>query len=407
MTDVVVIGARRPRFSRGVPIRMATLLASAVLLEASPQEARLSATPPSVRAASESSATAVPTPSTRPQAYYGRRVTLRGVVGRVYGPQIFSLDDGTAGPGVLIVLPGELEDSVAEGLEVIVTGTARAFVDADVGRELGSLDAPPELVATLSRRPVVVARTATRADGTTLLRSSRAETSATAVAAGRDGAAPARTARGMTSGPTGTDATSGSTDSEATRGPTANGVVRGPTGSEVTRGVTGTPVTNGPSFTDVTRGTTGTDVTRGATGTDATNGPTTSSLGMPGRPPEFAASADRIAGSPERYVGRRVLLTADVSRVESEGLFALEPGVAAPDAVLVLNPRPSSPPAPGARVTVSGTVRPFSREELGPLDHLPADAEALLARYAGRPVVVADSIRTSDGRELVVASWLR
>jgi hypothetical protein len=364
MTDAV-IGARKPRFSRRVLIRMATLLASAVLLEASPQEARVPAT--------------TQRPSTRPQAYYGRLVTLRGVVGRVYGPQIFSLDDGslddgTAGPGVLVVLPGELEDSVAEGLEVIVTGTARAFVDADVSRELGSLDAPTELLATLSRRPVVVARTATRADGTTLLRSSGAETSATAVAAGRDG--------------------------------TANGAVRGPTGSEVTRGVTGTLVTNGPTSTDVTRGMTGTDVTRGPTGTDATNGPTTSSLGMPGRPPEFAASADRIAGSPERYVGRRVLLTADVSRVENEGLFALEPGVAAPGAVLVLNPRPSSPPAPGARVTVSGTVRPFSREELGPIDQLPADAEALLTRYAGRPVVVADSIRTSDGRELVVASTL-
>ncbi len=183
--------------------------------------------------------------------------------------------------------------------------------------------------------------------------------------------------------------------------------MRGPTGSEVTRGVTGTLVTNGPTSTDVTRGTTGTDATRGATGTDATSGPTTSSLGLPGPPLPFAASADRIAGSPERYVGRRVLLTADVSRVESEGLFALEPGVAVPGAVLVLNPRPSSPPAPGARVTVSGTVRPFSREELGPIDELPADAEALLTRYAGRPVVVADSIRTSDGRELVVASSLR
>ena len=366
MTDVVVIGARKPRFSRRVPIRMAALLASAALLEASPQEVRVPATTPSVRAASESSATAAQRPSTRPQAYYGRRVTLRGVVGLVYGPQIFSLDDGTAGPGVLVVLPGELEGSVAEGLEVIVTGTARAFVDADVSRELGSLDAPPELVATLSRRPVVVARSVTRADGPTLLGSSGAETSAT-----------------------------------------ASGVVRGPTGSEVTRGVTGTLVTNGPTSTDVTRGTTGTDVTRGATGTDATSGPTTSSLGMPGPPLAFAASADRIAGSPERYVGRRVLLTADVSRVESEGLFALEPGVAAPGAVLVLNPRPSSPPAPGARVTVSGTVRPFSREELGPIDDLPADAEALLARYAGRPVVVADSIRTSDGRELVVATSLR
>jgi hypothetical protein len=334
MTDVIVIAARKPRISRRALIRVATLVASAVLLAGSSQ------------------------------AYSGRPVTLRGAVGCVYGPQVFSLDDG-AGPGVLIVVPGELEDSVAEGLEVIVTGTARVFVDEDVSSALGSLDAPPEIVATLSRL-VVVARTATRADGTTLLRPSGVETSAT-----------------------------------------GNGVVRGPTGSEVTRGVTGTPATNGPTSTDVTRGTTGTDVTRGATGTDATNGPTTRSLGMPGRPPEVAVSADRIAASPDRYVGRRVLLTADVSAVESEDLFTLEPAVAAPEVVLVLNPRPLSSPAMGAGVTVSGTVRRFSREELGPLGQRPAEAEALLARYSERPVVVADSIRTSDGRQLVEGSSLR
>ena len=259
MTDVVVIGARKPQFSRRVPIGMAALLASAVLLEASPQEARVPATTASVRAASESSAAARDLdPAT---GHYGRRVTLRGVVGLVYGPQIFSLDDGTAGPGVLVVLPGELEGSVSEGLEVIVTGTARAFVDADVSRELGSLDAPPELVATLSRRPVVVARSVTRADGPTLLGSSGTETSAT-----------------------------------------ANGVVRGPTGSEVTRGVTGTLVTNGPTSTDVTRGMTGTDVTRGPTGTEATTAPRRAASGCPGllwrsRPRPIASRAAPSATS--------------------------------------------------------------------------------------------------------------
>ena len=90
--------------------------------------------------------------------------------------------------------------------------------------------------------------------------------------------------------------------------------------------------------------------------------------------------------------------------MESEGLFALEPGVAAPGPVLVLNPRPSSPPAPGARVTVSGTVRPFSREDSARSTTCRRTRRRCLARYAGRPVVVADSIRTSDGRELVVAS---
>jgi hypothetical protein len=229
MTDVLVIPARKPPISRRALIRVATLVASAVLLAGSSQ------------------------------AYSGRQVTLRGAVARVYGPQVFSLEDAV-GPGVLIVVPGELEDSVAEGLEVIVTGTARRLGDLDVSRELGSLDAPPELVATLSRL-VVVARSATRADGTTLLRSSGAETSAT-----------------------------------------ANGVVRGPTGSEVTRGVTGTPATNGPSFSDVTRGMTGTDATRGATGTNATNGPTTSSLGCPrglpsSRPRPIASRPAPIATS--------------------------------------------------------------------------------------------------------------
>lgn len=239
----------------------------------------------------------------------------------------------------------------------------------------------------------------TQAPATT---STGAGTNATTAASGRDGTAPARPARGITSGSTGTDATGGSTGREATRGGTSSDLVRGPTGSDLTRGAAWSAVTSGPTFTDVTRGKTGTDVTRGATGTDATSGATTSSLGMPATPDELLASADRLAARPESYFDQRVMLTADVARVESEGLFALDPGAGAPGAVLVLNPRPAAPPRAGARVSVSGTVRPFSREELGGIDRLPEDMEALGSRYAGRPVVVADSIRTSDGRELVL-----
>lgn len=379
---------------------MLALLASAALLQAFPQEARAPATNAS-RAASQGGDIPVRRLSTRPQAYYGRQVTLRGVVGRVYGRQAFSFDDGTGGAGVLVLLPGEPEGSVAEGLEVIVTGTASAFVDVDAYRELGWLDATPELVATLSQLPVVVARTASLADGTTLLQSTGASASADGLA---EGERPARNgrARGIVSGSTGTSTTRGVSSSEVTRGATGNGMVRGASASEVTRGATGTDVTRGPSFTAATRGTTGSDVTRGATGTDATSGPTTISFGVPETPQGLSASADRIAGSPGFYAGRRVVLTADVASVESDGLFVLEPDVAA-GALLVLNPWPLSPPAAGARVTVSGTVRPYSSEELGRFDPLPPNAEAFLVRYAGRPVVLADSIRTSDGRELVAA----
>jgi hypothetical protein len=360
-----------PRISRRVSIRMAAVLASAVLLAAFPPEAPPATTTSSVRAAGQTSAVAVRRLSTRPQAYYGRCVTLRGVVGSVYGRQLFSFDDGGDGPGVLVLLPGEPEGSVAEGLELIVTGTAMAFVDADAYREQGFFDATPELVAALSRAPVVVARTASRADGTTLLRSN------------------------------------GSTGSEATRGSAGSDVVRGATAWAVTGGATSAGVTSGATLTDVTRAATGTDVTRGASGTDATSGPTTSSLGMPWPPRELWSSADRIAGSPESYVGQRVVLTADVALVESEGLFTLETGVEAASAVvLVLNPQPWSPPAVGARVRVSGTVQVFARQDLGRIYRLPADTQAL-DRYAGRPVVVADSIRTSDGRELVAASSRR
>ena len=361
MTDF----AGGPRGSRFVPTGLVALLASAALLQAFPQEERAPSTDGS-HAASRKSDVPAQRVST-PQAYYGRQVTLRGVVGRVYGRQVFSFDVGTGvGADLLVMLPAEADGSVAEGLEVIVTGTVRAL--GDVYREPGSPDETLELDATLSRRPVVVARSARLADGTPLLRSSGARVAG----------------------------------SRATQGLTGNGTVRGASQS-VTRGVTGTDATRGPSLTAATHGSTGSDVTRAATGTLATAGPTTISLGMPETPQGLSESADRIADNPDAYLDRRVVLTADVGRVEAEGLFVLDPDVAASGALLVLNPRPLSAPPAGARVTVSGTVRPYSSAELGRTDSLPPNADALLARYPGRPVVVADSIRTSDGRELVAA----
>jgi hypothetical protein len=125
---------------------------------------------------------------------------------------------------------------------------------------------------------------------------------------------------------------------------------------------------------------------------------------MPDPPQGLPVSADRIAAIPDSFVGRRVQLMADVARVESEGLVVLQGGLASTGDVLVLNPRSSSPPAVGARVTVSGTVVLYSSEALGRIGPLPPNAEVLEERYAGRPVVVADSIRMGDGRELVAAS---
>jgi len=129
-----------------------------------------------------------------------------------------------------------------------------------------------------------------------------------------------------------------------------------------------------------------------------------------------------IGANPSAWIGQHVTVRGSVLRRVGQTAFAIvDPGQAVDrtldgsptddagwakrDArtVLVLCP---TLPAKGAAVTVSGTVRTFTNET-----DLQAEAGWLrsaagLDAYRNRPVIVADSVRTAEGRELVPAGTL-
>lgn len=104
--------------------------------------------------------------------------------------------------------------------------------------------------------------------------------------------------------------------------------------------------------------------------------------------------AGDIAGSPAKYDGQHVTLKADVKKVMPNGFFQLDD-----HDLLVLSP--SGEPMENQKVTVSGTVQTYSAPEFKKRfswfkSNANSDRE-----YKNRAVVVADSIMTADGRELV------
>jgi hypothetical protein len=104
--------------------------------------------------------------------------------------------------------------------------------------------------------------------------------------------------------------------------------------------------------------------------------------------------AGDIAGNPARYAGQRVTLKSDVERVMPNGFFILDD-----NDILVLSQ--SGSPIEKQEVTVHGTVHTYSAPELkSRFSWFKSDAE-LDAQYNNRAVIVADSITTADGRELV------
>jgi hypothetical protein len=115
-----------------------------------------------------------------------------------------------------------------------------------------------------------------------------------------------------------------------------------------------------------------------------------------------AVDLSDIARAPGRWDGRRVLVRGEVDRVLDPHALTLGLGGAHP-AVVVLNPTPADAANPQATVTVVGTVRPYVADELA-REHAWFRPAWFGASPAGTPppaVVVADSIRTATGIELV------
>jgi hypothetical protein len=119
-------------------------------------------------------------------------------------------------------------------------------------------------------------------------------------------------------------------------------------------------------------------------------------------------TAGEVAKNPGKFYGKKVKVTAEVEDVYSAHAFTLDEDAmfAGPD-VLVLIPAPTRESKDGEDMTVTGIVRQHTRTELERdykwFDYTwfqPSDTATTLAT---RPVLVADSVRTSGGEELVRA----
>jgi hypothetical protein len=114
-------------------------------------------------------------------------------------------------------------------------------------------------------------------------------------------------------------------------------------------------------------------------------------------------SAEELVKNPARYYGQQITVKAKVDEVMSANAFTLDEDAAfaGPD-VLVLVPSPAS----GAvvpddkKVTVSGKVRRYVSTELDK-DYSWFDASPdWETKFKERPVIIADSVKSEDGREL-------
>jgi hypothetical protein len=112
-------------------------------------------------------------------------------------------------------------------------------------------------------------------------------------------------------------------------------------------------------------------------------------------------AADELYKEPSRYIGKRVTVEAPLTTNLSETAFAIgEEGTGEGRSLLVVVPNPSATLPQRGRVTVSGPVQAFDRQQLRDKYRWLASTPEIEARYNGRPVIVAESILTEDGREL-------
>ncbi len=119
---------------------------------------------------------------------------------------------------------------------------------------------------------------------------------------------------------------------------------------------------------------------------------TADNMGTMGR--ENQPSAGDIASNPDKYVGQHVALTSDVKSVMPNGMFQLSD-----NDLVVLSP--GAEPGENEKVTVEGTVQTYSAPELRSKYSWFKSNGRMDAQFKNKAVIVADSIKTADGRELL------
>jgi hypothetical protein len=105
-------------------------------------------------------------------------------------------------------------------------------------------------------------------------------------------------------------------------------------------------------------------------------------------------SAGDITAHPDRYAGQQVTLKSSVDKTLPNGFFTLKD-----KDLLVLSP--SGEPMENQDVTVHGTVQTYSAPDFKKRYSWFRSNSNLDQQYKDRPVIVADSILTADGREVV------
>ena len=156
---------KNARIVPGVPLLAAGVLLAAGCADRREPEARAYASP-SPGAGAQQDAISPGAVAAAPASYYGKVVTVKGEVERVVHSNLFTLDEDRlgAGPDVVVVLPQKGAAPVADDWDVVVSGTVRPFVWAELKRDYDWLDADASLVAEFESRPVIVADSVRRAE---------------------------------------------------------------------------------------------------------------------------------------------------------------------------------------------------------------------------------------------------
>jgi hypothetical protein len=136
-------------------------------------------------------------------------------------------------------------------------------------------------------------------------------------------------------------------------------------------------------------------------------GPAVASQSAPAQPSTtpMTATAGEIAQNPTAYHGKRVTVRAEVEDLLGAQMFLLDEDrlFAWPD-VLVITPKLSAAIDEDRMVTVTGTVRPYVEAEFRRdydwnwWDRIDPDIEVA---FRNRPAIIADSVKTAAGAELV------
>jgi uncharacterized protein YdeI (BOF family) len=107
--------------------------------------------------------------------YYGQKVSVNAEVEDVLSPNAFTLDEDSlfAGPDVLVLVPKGVADQLRHDQKVIVRGTVRPYIVAELDRDLKWFEDGKIVTRKTDidweKRPVVIADAVITPDGRDLL----------------------------------------------------------------------------------------------------------------------------------------------------------------------------------------------------------------------------------------------